>query len=204
MKGKLVVVVLIACAVGAVGVGAAAAKAPTPKRTFDKRFDCAKVAPAAWLTSLEGGYGGTLTLKPRASWTKVAAYPPNKGGVGGVSDCNYSQSAGWPNTPTSEGPVEIRIAYGTHALWWYRAGHTAAVESAAHCKNGAACTPVPVAGLGDEAYVDGGYLAVLRGKVYAMVAIGTIPNADRTGNAPVPDGLMTSVAQALLARLPVQ
>ena len=130
--------------------------------------------------------------------------PPNKGGKGGVSDCNYSQSIGWPDKPTSEGPVEIKIAYGTHALWWYKAMHTGAVESAAHCKTGAACTPVPLTGLGDQAYVDGGYLAALRGEVFVMVAVGTIPNADKTGNVPVPDGLMTSIAQALLALLPAE
>lgn len=207
MKGKLVAVVL-ACVVGAVGVGAAAAaKAPKPKKKavpakFDMRFDCAKVAPASLLTSLSGGYGGTLTLKPKASWIKVANYPANKGGVGGVSDCNYSQSTGWPNSPTSEGPVEVKMAYGTHALWWYRAEHTGAVESAVHCKNGPACTPAPLSGLGDQAYVDGGYLAVLRGKVFLLVAIAPTATADQTANVPVPDGLMVTVAQALLARLP--
>jgi hypothetical protein len=208
VKGKLVVVLLAACVVGAVGVGAAAAHAPSVKKPvrarpmFDKRFDCTRVAPASLLTSLAGGYGGTLTLKPRASWNHVADYPPKKGGTGGVSDCNYSQSTGWPDTPTSEGPVEVRIAYGTHALWWYTTMHTGAVESAAHCKTGAACTPAPLTGLGDHAYVDGGYLAVLRGKVFLLVAIAAAANADHTANVPVPDGLMVSVAQALLARLP--
>src|SRR5690242_7559370 len=177
-------------------------KAGPAKPTFDARFDCAKVAPASMLTSLAGGYGGTLTLKPRASWTKVADYPANKGGKGGVSDCNYSQSTGWPDRPTSEGPVEVKIAYGTHALWWYKAEHAGAVSSAAHCKTGAACTPVPLTGLGDQAYVDGGYLAVLRGQVFLLVAIAQTANADHSANVPVPDGLMVSVAQALLARLP--
>ena len=210
MKGKLLVVVLIACVAGALEVGAVAAKAPHPAKkkplvaAFDERFDCVKVASAAWLTSLSGGYGGTLTLKPAASSTKVVDYPANKGGIGGFSDCNYSQAGGWPDTPTSEGPVEIRIAYGTNALWWYKAMHTGAVESAAHCTTGAACTPVPLSGVGDQAYVDGGYLAAVRGEVFILVAVAPIANADQTDNVPVPDGLMTSIAQALLARLPAE
>jgi len=87
-------------------------------------------------------------------------------------------------------------------LWWYKAEHAGAVSSAAHCKTGAACTPAPLTGLGDQAYVDGGYLAVLRGEVFLLVAIAPTANAGHTANVPVPDGLMVSVAQALLARLP--
>jgi hypothetical protein len=193
VKAKVGVALLLACALG-VGVTAAASakapKKPVPAK-FDKRFDCAKVAPAAWLTTLMGGYGGTLTFKPKASSTNVANYPPKKGGVGGNSDCNYSQSAGWSNSAKSEGPVELRIAYGTHALWWYKAMHAGARSA------------VPLGGLGDQAFDNGNYVAALRGKVFIMASVAAIPNADRTGNDPVPDGLMASVARAVLAKLPV-
>lgn len=211
MKRKLVAVALAVCTVGVVGVGGAAAhgahptkkKKPAPAHpakkkakkpaSFDERFDCAKVAPAAWVTSLSGGYGGTLTLKPQASWTHVANYPANKGGVGGVSDCNYSQSAGWPGgKPTSEGPVEVKIAYGTHALWWYKAMHAGARSA------------VPLTGLGDEAFDNGNYVAALRGEVFVLVAVDPIPTADHSANVPVPAGLMTSIAGAVLAKLPAK
>jgi hypothetical protein len=199
---------LLACTAGVVAVGTATATAPKQEAKFNVRFDCAKVAPATLLTSLAGGFGGTYSLKAK---TKVDDVQVNAQGSGGYSHCDYAQSTGWPTTPTAEGPGEVTVLYGTRALDFYKRDHAAAVEGV-RCDNLKAqnpnvapdprrCGPVPVTGLGNQAYEAAGYIAVTRGKVFLQVALGSTPDANGQP-VMVPADLLVSIAKSLLARLP--
>lgn len=209
MKVRFGIALLCACTAGVVAVGmAAATPAKKPKATFNVRYDCAKVAPAALLTSLAGGFGGTYTLKPK---TKVSMVDTNNHTTGGYSHCDYAQSAGWPTTATAEGPAEVTILYGTSALDYYKRDHAAAVSGVKCTKAKAAnpnavvdprqCGPVPVTGIGTQAYEAASYIAVLRGKVFLQVAISSVPDPNGQPQLVSAD-LLESIATALLARLP--
>jgi hypothetical protein len=205
VRVKSVVALLLACMFGVVAVGSAGAKAPKPtkKPKFDVRFACTKVAPATVVTSFAGGWGGTYGLKNQLD---------NLSTGGGYSDCNYTQSGGFPTTATAEGPGIVTILYGTPALDYYKRDHAAAVEGVRCDKLKASgdanpdprlCGPVPVAGLGDQAYEANDYVALLRGKVFLQVTLFPIPDA-QTGSALPPADLLVSVAKGLLARLPAR
>jgi hypothetical protein len=208
-----IVVLLLACALGAVAVGTAAAKTHKPKPKakavvkFDKRYDCAKIAPAALLTTLAGGYGGTYTLKA----TKVDNVVSNaRQGTGGYSHCDYAQSAGYPSSAKAEGPGEVTVFYGTAGVDFYKRDHAAAVQGVKCTKLKAAnpnavvdprqCGPVPVSGIGDQAYEAASYIAVLRGKVFLSVALSNAPDANGQPQL-VPAATLESIATALLARV---
>ena len=209
MRVSRVIPVLLACALGVVAVGTASAKAPRPavKAKFNVRFDCARVAPASLLTSLAGGFGGTYTLKPT---TKVDNVQAGRLG-GGFSHCDYVQSTGWPTTPKAEGPGEVTVIYGARAADFYKRDHAAAVEGVRCDKLKAQnpnltvdprqCGPVPVSGLGNQAYEAASYIAVLRGKVFLQVALSSVPDANGQP-VMVSADLLTSIATSLLARLP--
>lgn len=210
MKIRFGIALLCACMAGVVAAGMATATPAKkkPKVTFNVRYDCAKVAPGPLLTSLAGGFGGTYTLKPK---TKIDMVQTNKHLTGGYSHCDYSQSTGWPSTPTAEGPGEVTILYGTSALDFYKRDHAAAVQGVKCTKLKAAnpnatvdprqCGPLPVTGVGTQAYEAASYIAVLRGKVFVQVDISNVPDA--TGQPEmVPADLLESIATALLARLP--
>ena len=205
MKVKSVVALMLACAFGVVAVGAAGAKAPKPtkKPKFDLRFECTKVAPAAVFSSLVGGWGGTYGLKNQLN---------NLATGGGYSDCNYTQSGGFPSSATADGPAIVTILYGTPALDYYKRDHAAAVQGVRCDKLKAGgdtspdprlCGPVPVTGLGDQAYEANDYVALLRGKVFLQVSLYSIPDP-QTGSALPPADLLVSVAQGLLARMPAR
>ena len=189
----------------AVAVGAFAATAP---KKFDTRFDCAKVAPGSLLTSLTGGYGGTFTLKPKTHLAQVDTYVKTLGN--GYSHCDYDESGSYPSTPTAEGPGEVTILYGSAAVDYYKRDHSAAVQGVkctglkAQNPNAVVdprqCGPVPVSGIGDQAYEAASYIAVLRGKVF----LGFAATGEDANGQPVlvPAATLESVANALLARLP--
>jgi hypothetical protein len=171
------------------------------------RFDCAKVAPASVLTSLAGGFGGSYSLKPQ---TKVDTA---SSGVksGGFSHCDYAQSAGYPWSAKAEGPGEVFVVYGNEAADFYKRDHAAAVEGVKCTKLKASnpnlvvdprqCGPVPVSGIGSQAYEAGSYIAVLRGKTFVQVAVSSPPDANGQPVL-VPASLLESIATALLARVP--
>lgn len=206
MKRKLVVVVLLAFMTGVAAVGAVAAT--TPK--FDTRFDCAKAAPASLLTSLAGGYGGTYTLKPKTHQAQVDTYVKTAGS--GISHCDYNESGDpYPSPATAEGPSEVTILYGAAAIDFYKRDHAAAV-SGVKCTNLKAqnpnaavdprqCGPVPVTGIGTQAYEAASYIAVLRGKVFLAVGVSQVADANGQPTL-VSAALLESMANALLARLP--
>lgn len=204
---------LLACTAGVIAVGTAAAtsakpaKKPAKKPVFNMKYDCAKVAPGALLTTLAGGYGGAYALKPL---TKIDTTQGVKQS-GGFSHCNYSQSAGYPWSAKAEGPGEVTIVYGARAIAYFKSDHAAAV-SGVKCTNLKAqnpnitpdprqCGPVPIPGFGSNAYEAASYIAVLRGKVFLQVALSSPPDANGQPVL-VPADLLMSIEKALLARLP--
>jgi len=204
VKGK-VVVLLLACTVGVLAAGSADAKTkPKAKAKFDMRFDCAKVAPASVFTTLAAGFGGTYSLKTATKDDTVSS-------TGGLSHCDYAQSAGYPWGAKAEGPGEVTILYGPGAISFYKRDHTGAeegVKCTAQKAEGATpdprqCGPVPVTGIGTEAYEAGSYIAALRGDVFVSVAIDDTPDANGQPQL-VPADLLESFAQALLGRLPAK
>jgi hypothetical protein len=208
VKGKLVVALLLACAVGVAVAGAADAKTPAKKKPakakFDMRFDCARVAPASVVTSLAAGFGGTYALKP----TKDDSF---NAGTGGFSHCDYAQSAGFPWSAKAEGPGEVTILYGPGAVSFFKRDHTAA-EEGVKCTGMKAqgetpdprqCGPVPVAGIGTQAYEAASYIAVLRGKVFVQVDLASVPDANGQPVLVSAD-VLESFAKGLLARLPAE
>jgi hypothetical protein len=205
VKGKRGVTLLLACTAGVVAVGSAAATSPKPA-AFNMKYDCAKVAPGALLTTLAGGYGGAYALKPTKIDTTRGARQS-----GGFSHCDYSQSAGYPWGAKAEGPGEVTIVYGARAVAYFKSDHSAAVEGV-KCTNLKAqnpnatpdprqCGPVPIAGFGSNAYEAASYIAVLRGKVFLQVALSSPPDANGQPVL-VPADLLISIEKALLARLP--
>jgi hypothetical protein len=227
---KTIVLLLLACVIGGVAAGRAAATGHKPKRKvsvkFDQRFDCAKIAPAALLTSLAGGYGGTIapaalltslaggyggtyTLKAPTKVDKVVNNGPKA--TGGFSHCDYAQSAGYPWAAKAEGPGEVTVVYGTDAIDFFKRDHAAAVQGVRCTKLKAAnpnavvdprqCGPVAVTGIGTQAYEAASYIAVLRGKTFIAVALSSVPDANGQPTL-VPADLLESIATALLARMP--
>lgn len=217
MRVTSIVALLLACALGAVAVGTAAAKTHKPKPKpkvkavlkFDKRYDCAKIAPGALLSTLAGGFGGTYTLKPATKIDNVVSNA--RQGSGGYSHCDYAQSAGYPSSAKAEGPGEVTVFYGTAGVDFYKRDHAAAVQGVKCTKLKAAnpnavvdprqCGPVPVSGVGDQAYEAASYIAVLRGKVFLSVALSSPPDANGQPQL-VPAATLESIATALLARVP--
>jgi hypothetical protein len=209
MKRKRGVALLLACTAGVVAVGTAAATSPKPakKPVFDMKYDCAKVAPGALLTTLAGGYGGTYAVKPR---TKIDTTQGARQS-GGYSHCDYSQSAGYPWGARAEGPGEVTIVYGARAVAYFKSDHAAAVEGV-KCTNLKAqnpnitpdprqCGPVAITGFGPNAYEAASSIAVLRGKVFLQVALSSPPDANGQPQMVSADLLM-SIEKALLARMP--
>lgn len=210
MKVTSIVVLLLACVVGAIAVGTATATGPKAKAKakFDKRFDCARVAPASVLTSLAGGFGGTYTLKAQ---TKIDQVEDSAKVSGGYSHCDYAQSAGFPWAAKAEGPGEVTVLYGTNVGDYFKRDHAAAVQGV-RCTNLKAanpnavvdprqCGPVAVSGIGTQAYEAASYIAVLRGKVFLQVALASVPDANGQPTL-VPADLLESIATGLLARVP--
>jgi hypothetical protein len=219
VRGTKAFALLLACVVGGVTVGTAAATGHKPKHKpkpkakavvkFDKRYDCAKIAPASLVTTLAGGFGGTYTLKLSTKIDNVV----NNGakGTGGYSHCDYAQSAGYPSGAKAEGPGEVTVLYGTTAIDFYKRDHSAAVQGVKCTGLKAAnpnavvdprqCGPVPVAGIGNQAYEAGSYIAVLRGKTFIAVSLAGVPDANGQPTL-VPADLLESIATALLARVP--
>ncbi len=206
MKRKRCVALLFACTVGVIVVGTAAAASPKPA-VFNMKYDCAKVAPGALLTTLAGGYGGAYALKPL---TKIDTTQGARQS-GGFSHCDYSQSAGYASGPKAEGPGEVTIVYGARAVAYFKSDHAAAVEGV-KCTNLKAqnpsitpdprqCGPVPITGFGSDAYEAASYIAVLRGQVFLQVALSSPPDANGQPVL-VPADLLMSIEKALLARLP--
>ena len=200
---------LLAFTTGAVAVGAVAATTPKKTQKFDTRFDCANVAPGSLFTSLAGGFGGTLSLKPATHQAEVDPYIKLPGS--GISHCDYYEPADYDASPTSEGPAEVTVLYGQAAVNFYKSDHAAAVGGVTctglKAQNPNAvidprqCGPVPVSGIGDQAYEAANYIAVLRGKVFLAVALA--PAVNSTGQrVMVPADLLQSIVTALLARLP--
>jgi hypothetical protein len=204
VKAKFAIALLLACTFGVVAAGAAGAKTKPAKAKpkFDMRFDCAKVAPASVVTSLAAGFGGTYSLKP----TKNDGFNP---GTGGFSHCDYAQSAGYPWGATAEGPGEVTILYGRGAISFYKRDHTAAEEGVkctalkaqGETPDPRQCGPVPVTGVGSQAYEAASYIAALRGKVFVQVDLANAPDANGQPSM-VPADLLESFAKGLLARLP--
>lgn len=210
MKLKVILALLLACALGVVAVSGAGAKAPKPskkkkpvaaKPKFDARYDCSKVVTLNLLNGLVGGWGGTYGAKHHSATISS---------LGGGSICDYTQSGGWPSSPTAEGPGEVMIFYGAAATDFYKRDHAAAVQGV-RCDGMKAqgltpdprqCGPVAVAGVAGQAYEAASYIAALRGKVFVQVSLHSIPNADQTGNIMPPADLLASVAEGVLARLP--
>ena len=209
MKSKVIFALFLLGTIGVVAGGAAAAKAPKPKpakkAVFDMKYDCAKVAPAALLTTLAGGYGGTYALKAKFDSTQGAKQ------AGGFSHCDYSQSAGYPWAAKAEGPGEVTVVYGARAVAFFKSDHAAAV-SGVKCTNLKAqnpnitpdprqCGPVAITGFGPNAYEAASYIAVLRGKVFLQVALSSPPDANGQPQL-VPADLLMTIERALLARMP--
>lgn len=205
MRAKIVALLVLACTIG-VAAGSAAAKTPKKKPVakvqFDVRYECAKVAPAALLTSLAGGFGGTYALKRQTLYPSAA---------GGFSHCDYSQSAGYPWSAKAEGPGEVTVLYRSAATDFYKRDHAAAREGV-KCTNLKAqnpnitpdprqCGPVTITGFGPNAYEAASYIAVLRGKVFVQVALSSPPDANGQP-VMVPAELLESIEKALLARVP--
>jgi hypothetical protein len=63
------------------------------------------------------------------------------------------------------------------------------------------CGPVPVPGIGAEAYEAGSHIAVLRGRTFLQVALSSVPDANGQPQL-VPAALLESIATALHARVP--
>jgi hypothetical protein len=217
VKLKATVALLLACVVGVVAAGTAAATGHKPKHKpkakavlkFDKRYDCARIAPGALFSTLAGGFGGTYTLKPATKIDNVVSNA--RQGTGGYSHCDYAQSAGYPSSAKAEGPGEVTVFYGTAGVDFYKRDHAAAVQGVKCTKLKAAnpnavvdprqCGPVPVSGIGDQAYEAASYIAVLRGKVFLSVALSNAPDANGQPQL-VPAATLETIATALLARVP--
>ena len=213
MKVRSFGALLVACALGVVMAGSSAAATPKPKTPrFDKRFNCATIGPAALMTSLAGGFGGTYTLKPATQYSQRTGL---NGTMGGYSNCNYAMSATPPgmDSPTADGPAGIAVLYGPAAVSFYKHDLAVAKErfTAAFCAKAKAqnpnvvldprqCAPIPVSGIGDQTYEAGSYIAALRGQVFLSVSI---TQYSTTGNVGASADLLASIAKALLARIPV-
>lgn len=223
MKARVLAVCVLVCALVGVPVVGAAAKAKPPakhhavakttakkkplvkkkpvvkKKAFVELYDCRKIAPASLMTTLAGGWGGTWTLKLHG------AYP---GRDGGDSLCQFTQSVGYggPSVAIYWGKKNAPFTYGGIK-------QTATIRGKQNCASRVAngspvptdprqCAPVAIPGLGDKAFAMFDYVMVLRGSMTVMIAFPTMP--DPAGNADPTQDLVVSVAQAILARIPVK
>lgn len=177
-----------------------AAKAAAAQKTL---YDCAKYASAAQLTALAGGWGGTYTLTQHGWSPDRASYGP-----GGVSFCEFKPSIGYGN-------AVVALYYGTKNAKLSYAGtkQTATIRGKQGCDARAAagnpaptdprvCGPVAIPGLGDEAFAVFSYIMVLRGPVSVMILLPAMP--DPAGNLTPSQDLVVSIAQAIMARIPVR
>ena len=192
--GRLTALAL-ACALAGTLAGRAPAMGTTTHQRkkhapkFDKRYDCARVAPVKLVNSFLGTWEGNVALKGKS------AHQVYKGGGG--SACTYKH-AGGPFAGS------LLVEYGAKAASAYEADerpakHNGAEACAQHGNPSGdprVCGPVELSGVGSHAYEAFFYIAALKRKKFFVqllagpgvangqwVPSSTLPPADALENA---------------------